>query len=522
MNSWQDNPNKKAFALVRRSSAGQKDNTSADTQIREIINYCARNGLELVRTEPFIETAFKQSQRTKYYACIEEALQSNIKHIVFFASSRESRNLSDIEHNEKLVKEGRLIIHHVSEGKVYWEGTPDGEFTNREIVAVMNKNESRGNATKMKAAYKTKALAGWWPYRHTPLGYIHQKRRDEYGNGIKGTAQLVPDPDCRKVKLVQREFELRAEGLSYSDIRQKVIFEGLVPPSMLKSYSKQGLEKRLKNPLYRGYFYLCGESVRYEGKHQLIIAADVLRLVDASFGKSRVHKTKNPAAVFTDGWIRCAHPECQRQLTYDPKTKVIKSTGAVKTYHYFRCTNSRGIHSKLVNWTEEKLWEGFEPAVVALAITPEFAKDIADALNETQEKQKSAIKKQMAGFRLELEALRTERGNAVRLFASGKIIESDYNKFVKEIENREDHYVNELERLNISISDAGMISIKKVFELTINAKTLWKSMEHTERLEYLKKVCSNPVLDGLTVRFELKKPFARLASWKENQDWRRG
>ncbi|MFN8945108.1 MAG: hypothetical protein ACK5WZ_10855 [Pseudobdellovibrionaceae bacterium] len=65
-----------------------------------------------------------------------------------------------------------------------------------------------------------------------------------------------------------------------------------------------------------------------------------------------------------------------------------------------------------------------------------------------------------------------------------------------------------------------MISVQKVFELAINAKTLYKSMSRENRLEYLKTVCLNPTLDGLTLEYHLQSPFARLSNWKENPKWR--
>lgn len=73
----------------------------------------------------------------------------------------------------------------------------------------------------------------------------------------------------------------------------------------------------------------------------------------------------------------------------------------------------------------------------------------------------------------------------------------------------------------MTISDEAMASVQKVFELAINAKSLWKSMNREDRLEYLKKVCSNPTLDGLTLQYQLQSPFARLSNWKENSKWRR-
>lgn len=40
-----------------------------------------------------------------------------------------------------------------------------------------------------------------------------------------------------------------------------------------------------------------------------------------------------------------------------------------------------------------------------------------------------------------------------------------------------------------------------------------------ERREFLDLILSNPILDGLPVRFELKKPFAALVEMKEKKEW---
>jgi hypothetical protein len=71
------------------------------------------------------------------------------------------------------------------------------------------------------------------------------------------------------------------------------------------------------------------------------------------------------------------------------------------------------------------------------------------------------------------------------------------------------------------MGDAGMVAVEKMFELAINLKSLWKDMCRQDRVEYLKKVCSNPKLDELTVQYEMKKPFSRLSSWKGFSLWRR-
>lgn len=184
MGNWKDDPNKRALAIGRRSSYGQKENTSAETQEREFLNYVKAHGLDLIKIDAIIETAYKADQRKKYQALMQFALSQGIKHILFYIGSREARNLTDNETNERLIKEGKIIIHYVSENKVYYKDSPDSDFLMRDILTSVNKSESRANGTRVKNSFRTKAEQGWFPYRHTPLGYMHHKERDKFGNDI--------------------------------------------------------------------------------------------------------------------------------------------------------------------------------------------------------------------------------------------------------------------------------------------------------------------------------------------------
>lgn len=524
MNSWKDDKNKKAMAIIRRSSQNQKDNTSEKTQDRELREYAAKHELELIHVEPIIETAFRSERRPKYHALMKRAEKENIRHVLFFVGSREARNLTDLEANEEKIKKGQLIVHHVSENKVYWKETPDSDYMTRGILAVTHKGESQVNSTKMKASYKTKALDGWWPYRHTPCGYVHFKQKDEVGNPIKGTAKLVRDPDERYVRLAQEEFRLRALGLPYDEIRRLNLESKIVPTDLIRTYHRSSIEKRLKNSLYWGWFQLCGDPKIYQGKHELIIPKKHLDAVNA-INKGHNLKVRNVVsdedAIFR-GWIHCSDPECRSVITFARKEKKLKSTNKVKVYNLYYCPNSKKVHNdKIRSASEEKIWEQLAPAVEAITISQEFAKDVTDALNETKVLQQKAIKKQMEGFRIELRNLETREDDAYTDFKKQILDDSGYQRQVSKIRDERKHFENEIERLTLQINDEGMASVQKVLELAINAKSLWISMNRVERLQFIKSVCQNQELEGLTLRFQLKSPFARLSNWKENQDWRR-
>jgi DNA invertase Pin-like site-specific DNA recombinase len=317
MEAWKQDPNKRALAIVRRSSSGQKDNTSAETQEREIREYTKQNGLDLIKLEPIIETAYQPEARKKYQALMKFALSQGIKHILFYIGSREARNLTDNEVNERLIKEDKIVVHHVSEGKVFSKDSPDSDFLLRDIQTAVNKNSSRENGTRVKNSFRTKAEMGWFPYRHTPLGYTHHKEKDRFGNSIKGTATIIADPISANVKLVQREFELRAQGFSYDLIRKSNLDAGLVPKEQIRTYHRSSIEKRLKNSFYWGAFQLTGDPEIFTGIHEKIIPKNILSAVKAINGGHgcKIRKTVGNGDDIFRGWLTCAHPECMRQIT---------------------------------------------------------------------------------------------------------------------------------------------------------------------------------------------------------------
>ena len=63
-------------------------------------------------------------------------------------------------------------------------------------------------------------------------------------------------------------------------------------------------------------------------------------------------------------------------------------------------------------------------------------------------------------------------------------------------------------------------AIKKIIELSTNAESLWNSRSAVEKVEFLKKVISNPVLDGPRIRYDLQKPFAVIVQMSGNLNWR--
>jgi len=272
-----ENINKDAVVILRVST--QKQNM--DSQEKEVLKYCREKVLNVTRVFKIKESAKISSKRKQYLSAIEYAKQNSVLHVVFFMQDREARNLRDVEDNLDLVRDGKIVLHYALERQVLHKDSADSEFMMREMKATYDKNFSRTLSTRSKFSMRCKAENGWYPGNKPPMGYKIEKTFDEFGNERKRGAIVVPAEGELELKLVQREFELRAESYSVAEIRRIVIDENLVPYKRRNRYSKSGIEGRLKKKFYRGSFDWDGTE--YKGNHKLVIPSHILSIVDKSF-----------------------------------------------------------------------------------------------------------------------------------------------------------------------------------------------------------------------------------------------
>jgi len=153
-------------------------------------------------------------------------------------------------------------------------------------------------------------------------------------------------------------------------------------------------------------------------------------------------------------------------------------------------------------------------------ISDQRAKEIAEALTEADRLAKLAINLEIEQYKNALQELQEKRNRLLDFKLDGSVNSDDYKHKVKQIDDDMKHYMKLQEDAQYRISDAWKVTADLVLELAKDAKELWKAGSLAEKLEILKRVCWNPILDGANLRYGLRKPFATLAEMSENQDWR--
>lgn len=371
--------NRRSLAIIRISSRRQEGNISQDVQEREIRDYCAQNGLSLESIHKFTESGKDSDDRKKYAAAIAAALTQDIRHVLFYMYDREARNLTDNEKNEKLVRAGLLVLHYVRDHKVLHQDSSDSDYFIRDVQAVTSKQFIRNLTAKVNDAMKQKADTGWYPSNQLPLGYALQKLKDERGRELKRGAIVVRDPDEKRVRQVIREFELRAQGLTFNEIKSQIISEGFIPKGKVNQYRPNVIEARISNRFYEGVFLWKG--VTYTGKHERIVPDSLIQAARAvGRGRKLRHRDPEGHGIFAGGaWFKCV---CGCAIIYEPVRKIYRS-GNVQTFHYYRCTNGKRAHQRKQYIREQLIWDQFTLAVESIQISDELAAKIAEALNAT-------------------------------------------------------------------------------------------------------------------------------------------
>jgi site-specific DNA recombinase len=510
--------NKKAIAFLRVSTGRQTEGVSIDVQRQQTHDYAAEKGLSLERVISLAESAKSSMDRQKYQNARRQALKEGFDVFLFYQTDREARNLTDYEENEDLARQGIIELHYVRDRKILNMSSPESDFTGRAYQAVHDKSVSRTISQKVRDAMRNKAESGDFPGNTPPVGYIHAPRYKENGTALKRNKRLVPNPDPQIQAWVKKEFELRAKGYSLDAIRRHCLDAGLVPQKYIKSYSKSSVENRLKNPLYRGRFMWGG--IEYQGNHELIIDGETLRKVDMSFRLKKNGKRMLDSA-FGGGFLRCGHPECNGQITYDPKTKKNRK-GEVRFYKYYRCTNGRGIHEHTPYTTEEKIFEQLAVAVDSIAITEAFAQQVSTALKQMRSRANEASRAIISDCEAKIQKQREEESRLTDFFMAGDLDRDLFQRKRDEIKKRQEAAFADLQRAQETINGDYMITAQKILELSIAAKSLWESRNNEEKVEFLKMINSNHWLEGTTIRFELKKPFAVLAEMAQKSNWLAG
>jgi DNA invertase Pin-like site-specific DNA recombinase len=488
----------KAILINRVSDAHQTEGYSLDEQEYQGKKYASCKKIKISKIFTFQETASKYTQRKRFdeiisYIANETAKKESCITVIAEKRDRLYRNHANKLQLQLFLEQGKIEIHLYKERKILTKDSPPEEFLVDDVMTSVNQYQARNTGREAKKGMLSKARSGWYPHK-APFGYTnyYPEQRDDK-NRRRGQIKPLPFAEI----LIPRMFGLRLKGHSLRSIHETVIREGLVPANLVTRFHASRVEYILKHSFYMGEYEWGGE--RCIGKHRPLVTKKDWQSVQETFRSKVVpiYTQKKRRGVFS-GFLKCA---CGCQVTYDPKDKP---SGI--HYDYYRCANGRKAHPNLRYVTEENIFNQFAPAVESISISEQLADEIAEALNKVEKKAQAAHQRNIDDLKARLKEMENAEDGIYDDLKKGVLDENGYKRQLKRVRDERQNLSDVLGEAQQEVTGAVLVTARKILELAKKARELYLQRSAKERRDFLNKILSNPVLDGVSVRYELKKP----------------
>ena len=369
----------RAYIYIRISSKEQENGYSLDAQLRHIIAYASKHGIEIVGT-PIIEIASaKDPGRKKFNDMVKllkkESRKKSGQRIDAVLTEKTDRIVRNHKDKETLLDLG-VTIHLTKENLVVSLNSASVDLYMFDSYVSSATRYSRNLGEESSKGMQEKAEEGWYPSK-APIGYKNKDRED-------GKKIIVTDP--KYVPIIKSLFEQYATGrYSLSTVIHHV--NDMIKSAGLKrKLCKSTLAEILANPFYCGSFLWKGKS--YNGKHPAIIAREQFDQVQLIRHGSNKHarQGRDKDKWLFQGMLFCGICGC-----------AIVAELKKGRYIYYHCTGNKGkcagtsiIQQHLIETQVVDVLKQLSMSVLPL---DNFSKIVKDSQADARERQKFDVSK---------------------------------------------------------------------------------------------------------------------------------
>lgn len=480
---------KRYVALARVSSREQeREGFSLAVQEEALRRYATNTGGEIVRLFRIAETASKRDERKTFKELIAFAKMkaNSLDALLFYKVDRAARNLFDYVELERLESEHGISFISVSQPT---DNNPAGRMMRR-TLANMASFYTEQQSVDVREGHARRVQEGWF-VGGAPYGYRNVR--------VDGRGLIEVDSD--RAASVRRVFNLYAfEPLTVDQLVERLASEGIKYRRSMPRFPRSSIYNMLKDRCYIGEVEYGGQW--YPGKHEPIIDRATWDRVQVLLGNKRYQSHE---LVYAGNLIKCGH--CGNLVTGEQVTK--QSTG--KQYVYYRCSMyRRSLDHPQVRVTETQLDEQILTLFRSIR-QPEQVRDwFAAALREWSKHERGDAKVKASQLQKELSQLREQQDRLLNLRLLDEIDADTFASKGTELRDRMAQvslYMEAADRDRGEQADLAM----KVFELSQALVDRWLAADYGAKRKLLEIVCSNFMLNGVTLCYELRKPFDVLA-----------
>ena len=242
-----------------------------------------------------------------------------------------------------------------------------------------------------------------------------------------------------------------------------------------------------------------GNGIR--GKHEPLVERAAWNRVRVILG-GKTYKAHQ--LTYAGGLVKCAH--CGNLITGEQVVK--KSTG--KQYVYYRCTMYNvGDHPR-IRVTEADLDKEMLNVFRSVRQSDDMRDWFSEALREWSKQERTESRGQTDQFQRELSQLQQQEDRLLNLRLLEEISTDTFAKKSTELRDRIADITLRIEAVSRNRSEQAELAIR-TFELSQSLEAKWVSADFGAKRQILETVFLNLRLDGVSLCYEMEKPFDALA-----------
>jgi len=444
---------KKAIIMCRVSTDDQAKGYSLDVQHEQLVKYCQRNNIEIIKEYKEDHSA-KNFDRPEFKKLLQFAKtnKNSIDYLLFTSWDRFSRNITDSFNMLKRFKELNIEVQAI-------EQPVDIRVPESKAILAMNlvypEIDNDRRSLKIKGGIRGSLKAGRW-CRKAPVGY--KNSRDNQNKPL-----LIPSD---KAKYIQYAFDEILRGKNQAAIRSDI-------NKMGHKISRNNLSNILRNPVYIGKIVVPAHEdepeIWVDGVHQGIVSEKIFYKVQEILeqrkrSSKRASYTTQREELPLRGKLYCS--KCKSKMT----GSASRSQNGNR-FFYYHCNNC-----KKERFNALKLNQVFDTILSDFKFTKQSKQLYKKVLESLMLEDNGNAQKQREQLKEKQEKLIKRMENLQDLFVDGKITQDAYNSAYTRYTNESESNKQELDNLRIS-STGFKQKLEKAYRVLNNFDRLYKQSD---------------------------------------------
>ncbi len=489
----------KAIILARVSTKEQEEGHSIAAQRQRLADYCARKGLDVIKTFELIESSTK-GERKEFTAMLEFAkAQGEIVAIVADAVDRFQRSFKESVLIDELIRREQVELHFFRESMVIGKGASSTDILRWDFSVMGAKSYVLNLSENVKRSLEYKRRNGEWGGK-APLGYLNQRDADN-------KSQLVHDPE--RAFLVRMLFEDYAKGCNSisGDLVRKAREWGLRNKTRKGGYlSASQIQHILTNPFYYGEMRIKGRL--FPHNYPPLISRELFDRCEAvRTGKSRQSAVRYSEKPFVfRGLLTCA--VSGRTVTCDVK----------KGRHVYLICRDPADPEKKLFVPEGAVLEQIEGVFRSIQIPEKLVGALLAHLKASHEAENQFHRDAITGFRRDHDRIRDQLAVLLDMRLDRSITQSEYDKKARDLKERQVEIGLRIERHQKGEGDYRM-TLESLISVASRAAEIFERSKIEQKRQLIAFVFSNLRMRGKKLEYSMRSPFDLMVNRADYSSW---